>query len=267
MDQKKGNKMGSTKPDWPWRLTATGELGVKREPMLRNELHLRNDLGKRRPRSYMMPDHWVYGLENPVATDTVSHALRGWDLNEDVLEVKVPEESERNFIALNKAAVIRGLVTAPEHNHFRSLNDIRMSVKKKVVPRYAKISLPEDANFGDAPRICTPIGDVIANKFGEKWFHMQRDELGKEINQSSKTKINKRIVFETRASLMRQYQQPVKEGPLWQLPRFYKSAKPHLETFRTEEARKKAMSDFSFDKIARKGKIPHQRGIYTAAYD
>lgn len=27
------------------------------------------------------------------------------------------------------------------------------------------------------------------------------------------------------------------------------------------------MSAFSFDKIARKGEIPHQRGIYAAAHD
>lgn len=259
--------MGSTKPDWPWRLTATGELGVKREPMLRNELHLRSDLGKRRPRSYMMPDHWIYGLQNPRSSGTVCQAMRGWDLSDAVLEVKAPEASERNFMALNKAALHRGLVTAPEHTHFRSLNDIRKSLTKQVVPRCRKQNIPANATFGVFPRPSTPISEVLANRYGDKWLQAQKDDLVKELKKSSKMKFKNRTVYETKASLMRQYQQPVKDAPIWQLPRFANSAKPHLDTFRTEEARRKAMSAFSFDKIARKGEIPHQRGIYAAAHD
>lgn len=79
-------------------------------------------------------------------------AMRGWDLSDAVLEVKAPEASERNFMALNKAALHRGLVTAPEHTHFRSLNDIRKSLTKQVVPRCRKQNIPANATFGVFPR-------------------------------------------------------------------------------------------------------------------
>ena len=79
-------------------------------------------------------------------------ALRGWDITDAILEVKAPEESERNFMALNKAAVQRGLVTAPEHTHFRSLNDIRKSINKQSAPRCKTQNIPVDATFGVIPR-------------------------------------------------------------------------------------------------------------------
>ncbi|XP_053380116.1 cilia- and flagella-associated protein 77-like [Mercenaria mercenaria] len=220
----------------PYAFTAAGELGINRETMLQNELLLRTELGKPKRRGVIVPAGLTYGRPNALRDGGSTEALHGWPtLSSTTLPFKQKEKTaQRDFMALNRAAV-------------------------------------------SADKPSTPIFDLLEHKYQDKWLQERRKlELAKRQEESKMGRsthsagilgsLQKRSpgqVYETRASLLRTYQNPVDADPLWQMPRFTKEAKPSLQTFRSAQARRSAYDNFDSDKISRKGNFGH--GTYESA--
>ncbi|XP_050388519.2 cilia- and flagella-associated protein 77 [Patella vulgata] len=249
----------------PFTYTATGDLGIKRETMLQNELLLRTELGKPKRRGYGSGGGDMYfGRPNEKGTLGASEALRGWssmNQNSTLPFHRKEKATERDFLELNKTAVNSGIVTSGENFAYRSINDIRRRTAGTEKNKTKIRRLPPSMVYGISTRPSTPIFDLLEHKYQDKWLQQrQQEELAKK---KEKIKKNAGVVYETRASLLRTYQNPVESGPLWQLPRFKNSSKPHLQTFRTKSQEGDAFKQFDSDKIARQGNLGH--GVYEAA--
>lgn len=254
--------------------TAAGELGINRETMLQNELLLRTELGKPKRRGVLIPSGYTYGRPNEQRDGGSSEALHGWPtLSSTTLPFKRKEKtSQRDFMALNRAAVSAGLVSATDQYEFRATHDVRRKAQSEDKSRSRTRRIPPSMVFGISTRPSTPIFDLLEHKYQDKWLQQRRQlELAKrqEENKQRKKLIAAKQrrspgnVYETRASLLRTYQNPVDPSPLWQMPKFTKEAKPSLQTFRSAKARRSAYDSFDSDKISRGGNLG--QGVYEAA--
>ncbi|XP_043914743.1 cilia- and flagella-associated protein 77 [Protopterus annectens] len=232
-------------------------LGITRASMLQNHLLIQAPLGKARRRGLPLPEPgFIYGRNNYVQEGGVASAISHWDINEPVKHIS---QMDRDFVALNRAAVKAGLVTAPEHYYFRATHDIRCKDMKSESGRSHITRLPPDMTFGISTRPSTPISDLLANTYQDRWLQDQRSaEKVHQAKDQKKVQLGK--VFETRASLLRKYQPPIDPAPLWQLPRFQKIG-PHLETFRDPELRRRSYRAQNSEAATRSGHLG--QGIYN----
>ncbi|XP_011413078.2 cilia- and flagella-associated protein 77 isoform X1 [Magallana gigas] len=269
----------------PFNLTAAGELGAHRETMLNNELLLRTELGKPKRRGYGSPgEGFVFGRPNEARHGGADDALHGWQrtLSTTTLPfARKDKNADRDFMALNKAAVQNGLVTAGENYEFRATHDVRRKTAGSENTRARTRRIPPTMVFGISTRPSTPIFDLLEHKYQDKWLQQRRQQelanrkeetqnpilpearLSQSAGPYPIQKRNPSKVYETRASLLRTYQNPVDPAPLWQMPKFRNSARPSLETFRSPKARELAYQNFGSDQISRKGKLGH--GVYEPA--
>jgi len=261
----------------PFAYTAAGELGMNRETMLQNELLLRTELGKPKRRGVIIPAGYTYGRPNEMRDGGSTEALQGWPtLNSTNLPFKRKEKgAQRDFMSLNKAAVSAGLVRANDQFEFRATHDVRRKAQSEEGQRNRTRRIPPSMVFGISTRPSTPIFDLLEHKYQDKWLQQRRQlEVAKRQEENKMGRMShsagcldqKRSpgqVYETRASLLRTYQNPVDADPLWQMPKFTKEARPSLQTFRSANARKDAYSHFESDKISRKGNLGH--GVFESA--
>jgi len=248
--------------------TATGVLGEQRNSMLLNELHLRDQVGSVKTRGFDLPNSaFIYGLPYDRRNGTAANALRGW--TGTALPrggaCKTAATSQRDFLALNRAAINAGLVKAPDNSDYRATHDIRRLPfdKKEMSNKMRTRRLPPTMVFGVPSRPSTPIFDLLEHKYQDRWIKDKSKELQAKKSAEIKASRGTGMIYETRASLLRTYQNPVEPAPLWQLPRFTKSAKPHIQSFRTNRSKADAFKYQETDQIARQG--DHGTGIYQAA--
>lgn len=257
----------------PYGLTAAGELGMNRDTMLQNELLLRTELGRPKRRGIILPAGTTYGRPNGMRDGGSSEALHGWPtLSSTNLPFKRKDKNaQRDFMALNRAAVSAGLVTANDQYEFRATHDVRRKAQSEDCQRSRTRRLPPSMVYGISTRPSTPIFDLLEHKYQDKWLQERRKlELAKRQEEnkgnSSSGNVQRRSpgqVYETRASLLRTYQNPVDAERPWQMTKFTKEAKPSLQTFRSAQARRSAFDNFESDQISRKGNLGH--GTYESA--
>ncbi|XP_005100720.1 cilia- and flagella-associated protein 77 isoform X2 [Aplysia californica] len=258
----------ATQMEGPFDFTATNVLGDQRNTMLYNELHLRDKVGSVKTRGFELPGkHFTYGLPNDRRDYTAAHALRGWTGTylPKGGATKSKSATERDFMSLNRASIAAGLVKAPENSDYRATHDIRRLPfdQKEMAGKMRSRRLPPTMVFGIPSRPSTPIFDLLEHKYQDKWIKDRQHQLSAQRSAEIKASRGTGIIYETRASLLRTYQNPVEPAPLWQLPRFTKSAKPHIQTFRTNRAKSDAFGNLETDKIARQGDFG--TGIYEPA--
>jgi len=258
----------ATSVQGPFDYTATGALGDQRTTMLVNELHLRDQVGHVKARGFDLPNKgFAYGLPNDRRDWTAANALRGW--TGTALPkggaTKTQSATQRDFMSLNRAAIAGGLVKAPENSDYRATHDIRRLPfdKSEMQGKMRTRRLPPTMVFGVPSRPSTPIFDLLEHKYQDKWIKDRQQQLHAKRSADIKASRGTGMIYETRASLLRTYQNPVDPAPLWQLPRFTKSAKPHIQTFRTNRAKSDAFGNQETDKIARQGDFG--TGIYEPA--
>ncbi len=58
----------------------------------------------------------------------------------------------KDFVALNKGAILSGLTTAPEQQHFRTTHDIRIRQKEPPTLKDRSFKPPEGMTFGISTR-------------------------------------------------------------------------------------------------------------------
>ncbi|XP_062583256.1 cilia- and flagella-associated protein 77-like isoform X2 [Saccostrea cucullata] len=251
----------------PFHCTAAGELGAHRETMLNNELLLRTELGKPKRRGYgTLGEDFIFGRPNEARHGGADDALHGWPRNLSTTTLpfaRKDKKAERDFMALNKAAVQNGLVTAGENYEFRATHDVRRKTAGSENTRLRTRRIPPTMVFGISTRPSTPIFDLLEHKYQDKWLQQRRQQELAKRKEETQQKRNPSKVYETRASLLRTYQNPVEPAPLWQMSKFKNAARPSLETFRSPKARELAYNNFESDQISRKGKLGH--GVYESA--
>ncbi|XP_053551858.1 cilia- and flagella-associated protein 77 [Bombina bombina] len=233
-------------------------FGMVRESMQENQLLQKAELGKVKQRCYKLPgENFVYGLNTAIKEGGVAEAIGHWQTVESLAR---PRKLVPNFQALNREAVKSGLVTSAEHTAYRNTHHIWLKFHEGG-KRNLRMQFPPDMTFGISTRPSTPIFDLMENRYQHLWEEQQR-KVTEELRHKAKqmNKIGK--VQDTRTTLLRRYQPPDEPAPLWQLPRFQKIG-PHLDTFPSQEARRKAFSAQHSDAIARRGL--YGRGIYTVS--
>lgn len=270
--------------------TATGRLGDKREPMLENPLLLRNELGKSQRRGYRgyPGDEERYGRPNGPGNGGAAGALSWAGAGSSSAQAGLNFPSQgggggdggmpgRDFMALNRAAVQSGLVTAREQYQFRGTHDIR---RKPAAPadkgdgaggegvRSSRRRLPPSMVFGISTRPSTPIHDLLEHRYQDRWLaerrsadmaHQEHSSLARGPAPPSRSG----KVYETRASMLRIQQIPVEAGPLWKMPKFSRNAKASLCTFRAPGVQTAAYGHQRLDGINRQGNVG--LGIYEPA--
>ncbi|XP_074654845.1 cilia- and flagella-associated protein 77-like [Tubulanus polymorphus] len=256
--------------------TKAGVLGCHRETMLQNQLLLLPRLGKPMRRGYHFPggEDFTFGTPNKGHDGGAREAMGCWNTGEErkqksaddsiILPIRRKEKkAERDFKSLNRAAVQAGLTQPNEQYHFRATHDIRRRQSDEEKNKTRTRRLPPQMVYGIATRPSTPIFDLLENKYQDRWLdERKQSELAKrEKDETKKHTVGK--VYETRASLLRTYQNPVDPGPLWKMQKFNEKAKPHLQTFRSGRARDQAFEHHKSDCISRKGVFGH--GIYESA--
>lgn len=251
---------------------ATGVLGDKRDTMLINEIHARPKLGEalRRGRS-LPPGDFIYGVKENGSKNGVADAFSNWGTNLPGLRDQKSLDTERDFMALNRAALSAGLVTAPENYSYRAGHDIRRlteDAKREKVRRERRSQkrLPPSTVFGVPTRPSTPIYELIEHKYQDKWINDKANQLQKSrrkaVQENAEFKNGNFAV--NRTMVLRMHQDPVESAPLWTMPKFSKNARPHIDSFRTRGNKNLSFKEYDSDKVPRRGP-KYQHGIYEPA--
>ena len=239
--------------------------GVMRET--NNCLLLKAEIGKPLKRGIILPPNpFTYGRNSEGKRMGASDTFK-WQSNINEKNNK-EKKNTRDFILLNKAATNAGLVTAQEHFQFRATHQLPPIKDKREVKFASETeSAPppgEDVVYGVPTKPSTPVFDLLACKYQERWQEeMRLYDMAKRQMRKGQNPIPKCSYHETRASKLRKHSPPVDSPMLWQMPRFRKKSMPALQTFRTEDARRKAFAHHSSDCTSRAGVFGH--GNYKSA--
>ncbi|XP_002735038.1 cilia- and flagella-associated protein 77-like [Saccoglossus kowalevskii] len=239
-------------------------LGIQRETMYENPLLMKNELGQPKKRGITLPgSHFTYGRPNITKDGGAAEAVSGWTGITSYPILRKEQKRDRDFVALNKAAVTAGLVSAPEQYQYRATHDVRRRVTEEEQSKVRTRRIPASMTYGVSTRPSTPVFDLLEHKYQDRWLQeRRRNELAKREKMQQKTLTNKGI-YETRASLLRKYAPPIDSAPLWQLPRFRSASSAHLETFRSAQAKSTCFNHHATDSTSRRGVFGH--GIYEPA--
>ncbi|XP_064396134.1 cilia- and flagella-associated protein 77-like [Halichondria panicea] len=236
-----------------------GALGSQRESLSSNPLLMASEVGKPRRRGFTLPNAtFTYGIRTENKDGGASEAMSNWHAHRPSAGIKkIPQ---RDFIALNKRAICSGLTTAQEQTQYRATHNIwrrdDTMTSEKNTPKFSEMT------FGMSTRPSTPIFDLMENKYQEAWLQERREYERKQREKMLQKKLQDKKVYETRASLMRHYSEPVASPPLWKMTR-WAEIEPQLQTFRSEKERSVAFHQHSLDATSRVGVFGH--GIYQAA--
>ena len=235
--------------------------GVMRET--NNYLLLKAEIGKPLKRGILLPpDPFTYGRNSHGKVLGASDTFN-WCANLKPLNHK-EKKGVRDFISLNKAATNAGLVTAQEHFQYRATHQLPPLKNKREIKCNSVNDAPTNVVYGVPTKPSTPLFDLLEYKYQEKWQEeMRLYDLARRQIRKERNPVPQRSYRETRASRLRRYSPPVDPPPLWQMSRFQKNSLPALQTFRSENARKKAFLHHSTDCTSRTGVFGH--GNYQSA--
>ncbi|XP_078281965.1 cilia- and flagella-associated protein 77 isoform X2 [Rhinoraja longicauda] len=213
------------------------------------------ELGKSKQNGNYLPGpNYVYGTHNRIFDGGVPAALGHWRSVQPKAQAK-QQKLKRNFAALNKAAIKAGLVTPREIYQFRATHDIGTSANKAE----KKEGMLPEITYGMPHRPSTPMFDLLEHKFQHKWIEEQ-----KTIDHLQKRKKTHQAHFvknyQTRAAFLSKAVPSVDPPPIVH-PLHYQKIGPHLDTFRSTEARHAAFRANWLDSAARRG--PNGEGIYA----
>ncbi|XP_063172514.1 cilia- and flagella-associated protein 77 [Candoia aspera] len=235
-------------------------LGVARETMLQNHLIAKPEIGKPRRNNYTLPGYgFNYGLYLHGNDGGVPEAICHWHAMKP--RIILEKEKPRDYQATNCHAVKDGYTTAHEQNLYRKIKDFRINVEDERRFKKTPPKVPADMTYGRPPRPATPLFDLLQHKYKEIWMAEQRAVIRAE-KAEKKQKKRRGKFYETRTSLLRKFQPPMKKEQLWHMPHFQK-VDPHLSTFPDHTSYKRALEVFQSEIPVRIG--PLAQGIYTTA--
>ncbi|XP_072840805.2 cilia- and flagella-associated protein 77 [Pogona vitticeps] len=233
-------------------------LGVARESMLQNPILLKPEVGKPRRNCYTLPGYgFNYGLYLHGNDGGVPEAIGHWNMMKP--KAVLAKEKPRDYQASNRQAVKDGYVTAHEHNLYRQTKDFRLNEEDERRFKRAPPNVPVDMTYGRPARPSTPFFDLLQHKYKEMWMEQQRALIKAEKAEKQQQK-RRGKVYDTRTTLLRKHQPPMKEEHLWRIAHFQKVG-PHLSTFEDQKRYDKAMEAFRAEIPVRIGTLA--QGLYT----
>ncbi|XP_048469634.1 cilia- and flagella-associated protein 77 isoform X2 [Rhincodon typus] len=238
-------------PQW----SENDRVGKIRDSMLANPLIIKSELGKGKRSGNPLPGPThVYGTIERVYDGGVPAAIGHWHTIKPRKQETL-HKLRRDFAALNKAAIKAGLVTPREIYQFRATHNVGI-LGKEVEKKEGM--LPE-ITFGMPVRPSTPMFDLLENKFQKEWLDEQKGR--DQIKQKKKThQVTLVKNYQTRAAVLSKAVPKVDPAPIVH-PKRYQKIGPHLDTFRSMEARRAAFDANWLDSAARSG--PHGHGVYA----
>ncbi|NWI52233.1 CFA77 protein, partial [Calyptomena viridis] len=172
------------------------------------------EVGKPLRNCYSLPGFdFAYGLYLPRRDGGVAEAIGHWDA---VKPRTVKRIMPRDFVTMNRGAVLAGCTTARDFALYYKFKDIRCKEKERFLSWVPKIP---DITFGRPPRPSTPMFDLLQHKYKEEWMEQQR---ARRVVQKVEKKKKLDKVRDNRASFLRKNPPPVKEESFWHPARFEK---------------------------------------------
>ncbi|XP_075256953.1 cilia- and flagella-associated protein 77-like isoform X2 [Convolutriloba macropyga] len=235
-------------------------IEITHDPLLQHA-----ELGRSTRRGHELPpDSFVYGISTTGDQAGAAKALGSWSglENDSIRKISHPAGpltrsktfNDRDFVAMNKAATKKGLHTATDFSRFRSTHNIEKGqMTMSANTNKAEIGrVPPETVFGQPTRACTPVFDLMENKYQHKWLQQRKDQEMLSRARSRLSKMGTRGIYETRASLLRKYLPPIENHEMWQISKF-KKVGPHVSSFRSAGARRSALENHELEGASRFG--------------
>ncbi|XP_026177679.1 cilia- and flagella-associated protein 77 [Mastacembelus armatus] len=240
-------------------------LGVVRESMLTNPLHIKAPLGQTRSRGLTVPGpDFTFGISSGSLKDGgVAEVLSSWRVQSRRGGSAPHPLVVPDFVSLNRNAVKSGLVTSKELSQYRAQRGAKTqsSAPRRQEDGPSRCPVVPDITFGVRNRPSSPLADLLSHQYAHRWLDEQlsRNQTG---NHNQLHRIKPGCIPDTRTSLLRRSRAlPVTQTP-FKLPHFTQ-VPPALDTFRDQEARLRAFRAHQSDSVSRRG---HQ-GLGTYSLD
>ncbi|KAG7251875.1 hypothetical protein CRUP_006405 [Coryphaenoides rupestris] len=196
-------------------------LGVVRESMLANPRLFRPSLGRSRPLPLPRPaPDFVYGTR----TTAVDGGVAEEGVKSGLVTAKELNQYRAQWASRNHQH-------NPAHNHSRQTN------RTSGVP---------DITFGITTRPPSPLSDLLAHQYGQRWLDEKQKRPTAPPDQA------KLCISDTRTSLLRRSRPLPKSEPQCTIRRFAKVGSA-LDTFRDPESRLRAFRAHRSDCVSRRG--------------
>ncbi|KAK0136788.1 Cilia- and flagella-associated protein 77 [Merluccius polli] len=234
-------------------------LGVVRESMLANPLLYRPSLGQSRSSRLPLPrpgPDFAYGTRTTSVDGGVAEALSLWRMKPAPGGSARLQPLQVDYVSMNREGVKSGLVTAKEltqyraqwasenHSHHPHHTHTRRTNRTSGVP---------DITFGITTRPPSPLSDLLAHQYGQRWLDEQQRHHNTSLKHPDKVKL---CISDTRTSLLRRSRPLPKSEPQCTIRRFTKVG-PALDTFtfRDPESRLRAFRAHRSDCVSRRGAL------------
>ncbi|KAF3695255.1 Cilia- and flagella-associated protein 77 [Channa argus] len=227
-------------------------LGVIRDSMLTNPLHIKAPLGQTRSRGLSVPGpDFTYGISNSSLRDGgVAEVLSSWRVQSRRADSAPHQLFTPDFVSLNRDAVKSGLVTSKELSQYR----VQRAKAQSRAPRRQEPSRQPavpDITFGVTSRAPSPLKDLLSHQYAQRWFEDQRSR-GQTGTNRQLQRIRPGCIPDTRTSLLRRSRPLPVTQTLFKLPRF-SQVPAALDTFRGQESRFRALRAHQADLVSRRG--------------
>jgi len=250
-------------------------LGSHRDTMNQNPLLRKAELGKPIKRGFSLPaDEFIYGRPNHCIDGGAQEAMQYMVLQEkrqiqkeQCRTAKAIQNGRNNkdFIRLNRNAVRLGLVTSSEQKGAMTTlakGAVKNNNIAKINPqKVASSRCPPDLTFGIPTRPSTPVFELLEHRYQTKWLQ-QQDKKQKQTEECENK--GKKDIYETQAQAIRKrydkalLKEEQRSNPKqqWQMTKF-KNKKAHLNTFRSDDLKKKSFEAHEANRHTRLGKTGH----------
>jgi hypothetical protein len=166
-----------------------------------NPLLVKIQTGKVKATTYSLPpEGFVYGRRDQYQEEGVKEVVNSWQNHTPPAEA-VPG---RDFVKLNRSAVVRGAVSSKDIANFRTTHDARLKTGATITKGQAK-QLDPSFTYGRPSKPSTPIHDVLNNTFQRNAIIAARRQAAFEAAQREQQENSKAGKFgqsqHTRASL------------------------------------------------------------------
>jgi len=241
-------------------------VGVVRDSMNRNEVigRQRPGLGKVSDRSFDLPKSktFTHGVKNYYIDGGVAEIMK------QPLQLASPSlktrPKRRDYMAINRASVQTGVVTAQEQKQFRMVHNIWQ--KDPTEYRHAKnLVLPPDFTHGMSNRPGTPIDTILRGQFRDKWVRDQVEQQNRSaVRALNQAELTVEHAFENKASRLRRTKigkdLTMSRDKPWQMPK-WETVPAQVGSFRSQGAHERAYTCHQQDMGARVGRIG--QGVYA----
>ncbi|KAK9521944.1 hypothetical protein VZT92_018447 [Zoarces viviparus] len=234
-------------------------VGVVRDSMLTNPLHIKAPLGQTRSRGHFLVQRSLPGPEvtfgissGSLGDGGVAEALSSWRVQAQRGDSAPHRPLIPDFVSLNRDAVKSGLVTSKELSQYRA----QRGRERRHAPKHqggvaSRRPVVPDITHGVTTRLSSPFSDLISHQYAQRW---KDEQMSRNLTDNHKQlqRVKPGGIPETRTSLLRRSRAlPVTHTPIT-LPTLTQTA-PALDTFRNQEARLRAFRAHQSDSVSRRG--------------